>query len=145
MGATLTRQHITPRNNDLYDMFPLQDLDLSRKICPRILYDLPHVAGRDLYDLHDLYSTGFPGWICNRQDPAQPLTTAGEELDELDHDLSDLSEVWKHIKSPQQDLFRRGENRTKNFHQDTVKHTMQIPHGLSQRQVRNYCCRLCRS
>ena len=24
-------------------------------------------------------------------DPAQPLTTAGEELDDLDHDLSDLS------------------------------------------------------
>ena len=24
-------------------------------------------------------------------DPAQPLTTAGEELDELDHDLSDQS------------------------------------------------------
>ena len=30
-------------------------------------------------------------------DPAQPLTTAGEELDYLDHDLSDLSEVWKFL------------------------------------------------
>ena len=29
------------------------------------------------------------------QIPAQPLTTAGEELDYLDHDLSDLSEVCK--------------------------------------------------
>ena len=31
-------------------------------------------------------------------DHAQPLTTAGEELDDVDHvlsDLSDLSEVWK--------------------------------------------------
>ena len=29
-------------------------------------------------------------------DPAQPLTTAGEQLDDLDHDLSvdDQSEVW---------------------------------------------------
>ena len=27
-------------------------------------------------------------------DPAQPLTTAGEELDDLEYDLSDLSEVW---------------------------------------------------
>ena len=27
------------------------------------------------------------------QIPAQPLTTAGEELDYLDHDLSDLSVV----------------------------------------------------
>ena len=35
------------------------------------------------------------------EDPAQPLTTVGEELDNLDHDLSvddlsvnDLSELW---------------------------------------------------
>ena len=26
-------------------------------------------------------------------DPAQPLATAGEELDDLDHDLFDMSEV----------------------------------------------------
>ena len=29
-------------------------------------------------------------------DLAQPLTTAGEELDDLDHDLSDLSEKILH-------------------------------------------------
>ena len=27
------------------------------------------------------------------QIPAQPLTTAGEKLDDLDHDLSDLSDL----------------------------------------------------
>ena len=45
-----------------------------------ILYYLVHVAGWD-------------GWICTMENLAQPLTTAGEELDDLDHDLSDLSEV----------------------------------------------------
>ena len=33
----------------------------------------------------------FPGLDLYYADPAQPLTTAGEELDDLDHDLSDLS------------------------------------------------------
>ena len=37
----------------------------------------------------------FPGLDLYHTDPAQPLTTAGEELDYLDHDLSDLSEVCK--------------------------------------------------
>ena len=38
----------------------------------------------------------FPGLGLYYADPAQPLSTAGEELDDLydlDHDLSDLSEV----------------------------------------------------
>ena len=39
----------------------------------------------------------FPGLDLYYADPAQPLTTAGEELDYLDHDLSDLSEVWKFL------------------------------------------------
>ena len=33
----------------------------------------------------------FPGLDLYYADPAQPLTTAGEELDYLDHDLSHLS------------------------------------------------------
>ena len=33
----------------------------------------------------------FPGLELYYANPAQPLTTAGEELDYLDHDLSDLS------------------------------------------------------
>ena len=32
----------------------------------------------------------FPGLNLYYAHPAQPLTTAGEELDDLDHDLSDL-------------------------------------------------------
>ena len=35
----------------------------------------------------------FPGLDLYCADPAQPLTTAGEELDDLDHDLSDLSDL----------------------------------------------------
>ena len=41
----------------------------------------------------------FPGWDLYYANPTQPLTTAREELDDLDHDLydlfdlSDLSEV----------------------------------------------------
>ena len=33
----------------------------------------------------------FPGLGLYYADPAHPLTTAGEELDDLDRDLSDLS------------------------------------------------------
>ena len=33
----------------------------------------------------------FPGLDLHYADPAQRLTTAGEELDDLDHYLSDLS------------------------------------------------------
>ena len=33
----------------------------------------------------------FPDFDMYWADPAHPLTTAGEELDDLDHDLSDLS------------------------------------------------------
>ena len=38
------------------------------------------------------YSTPFLGWIYEDTDLAQHLATADEELDELDHDLSHLSE-----------------------------------------------------
>ena len=39
----------------------------------------------------------FSGFDLYYADPTQPLTTAGEELDELDHHLSDLSvrDVWE--------------------------------------------------
>ena len=36
----------------------------------------------------------FPGLDLYYADPAQPLTTAGEELDELDHDLSVRGEFY---------------------------------------------------
>ena len=41
-----------------------------------------------------LCSTCFPALDVYYADPAQPLTTAGEELDHLDHDLDhDLSDL----------------------------------------------------
>ena len=36
----------------------------------------------------------FPGLALYYAGPAQPLTKAGEEIDNLDDDLSDLSEVF---------------------------------------------------
>ena len=38
-----------------------------------------------------IYVGMFPGLDLYYTDPAQPFTTAGEELDDLDNDLSDLS------------------------------------------------------
>ena len=35
----------------------------------------------------------FPGLDLYCTDPAQPLTTAGGEQDDLDHDLSDLYDL----------------------------------------------------
>ena len=37
-----------------------------------------------------IYEDMFPGLGLYYADPAQPLTTAGGELDDLDSDLSDL-------------------------------------------------------
>ena len=57
-----------------------------------ILYDLAHhVAGWEPYNLHDKPMS--PGLDLYYADPAQPLTTAGEELDDSDRYLSDLSGV----------------------------------------------------
>ena len=51
-------------------------------------------GGWDPYNLHDLAHVSL-GWVCPKEIPgtAEPLTTAGEELDDVDHDLSDLFEV----------------------------------------------------
>ena len=38
----------------------------------------------------------FHGLGLYYADPAHKITTAGEEIDDLEHDLSDLSEVRKH-------------------------------------------------
>ena len=40
------------------------------------------LPGRDPYNLHDL--AHVISWVGSVSDPAQPLTTAGEELDDLD-------------------------------------------------------------
>ena len=57
---------------------------------------------RDVCMIHR--STCFLGWMCaTYADPAQPLTTTGEERDDLDHDLSDLSDL-RHDLSDLSDL-----------------------------------------
>ena len=60
------------------------------------LYDLAHAAGWEPYNLHDIL-IGHASWVGSAlrtyADPAQPLTTAGEELDDRGHDLSDLSDL----------------------------------------------------
>ena len=47
----------------------------------QILYDIGHVAWWDPYNLRDL--ARIPRLDLYYADPAQPLTTAGEELDDL--------------------------------------------------------------
>ena len=51
-------------------------------------YDLAHVAGWDPYKICMIWH--MLGWICTMQ-ILHNLSTAGEGLDDLDHDLSDLS------------------------------------------------------
>ena len=55
---------------DLYDLYDL--------------YDLAHVAGWQPYNLHDLHDL----YDLHCTDPAQHLTTAGWDLDDLYHDRS---------------------------------------------------------
>ena len=71
----------TPRTDNLYHLFP-------------ILHDLDHVAERDPYNLHDVAQVSWVGYVQRRY-PAQPLTTARDEPDDLDQYLSDLFETSK--------------------------------------------------
>ena len=78
----------TPRTDDLYDLFPLDDLDISRAdIYSRSCMILgSRVAAWDPYNLHEWSSTCFSVRYVLRAyaDPAQPrTTTAGEELLDL--------------------------------------------------------------
>ena len=67
------------------------------------MHNLAHVARWDPHNRHDLDLGTFSGLDLYCAGPAQPLTTADEEVDDLDRDLSDLSvlsdlsdlsEVW---------------------------------------------------
>ena len=83
----------TPRVDDLYDLFPLRYSSLSRsarkgRSIPD-LYDLAHVARWHPCSRHD--PAHVYGLDLYYADPEQPLTTAGEDIDDLDRDLSDLS------------------------------------------------------
>ena len=65
---------VAPRTDDLYDLFPLHDVDISRQICSRYcIVNLARVPGRDPCNLHDL--AHVPGLALCYADPAQPLTT----------------------------------------------------------------------
>ena len=78
--------------HDLYDLFQLHDLDLPGKADRlSILCDLAHVAGWEPYNLHDLARVSWVGLVHYTDAAQQALTTAGEELDDIDHGLSDLS------------------------------------------------------
>ena len=52
--------------------------------------NLVHVARWDPHNLYDLAHVSWVGSVLYRS-CTQPLTTATEELDDLDHELSDLS------------------------------------------------------
>ena len=72
-------QRCTPRTDDdlydLYDIFPLHDLDLSGQIDLYDLYDLAHVAGWEPYNVHDLQYIMCPGLDLHHTDPAQHTTS----------------------------------------------------------------------
>ena len=87
----------------IYSHFHDPDLSMVDRSIPEILNDLAHrVAGRDP---HQRICISTVGSVFAQIDPAQPLTTAGRwgttwsrswsiwsiTLDDLDHDLSDLS------------------------------------------------------
>ena len=58
------------------------------------LYDLYY-----LYDLYNLHHLGQVPWVLDTYytDPAQHLTAAGQDVDDLDRDLSDLSDLGRSL------------------------------------------------
>ena len=65
-----------PRTDDLYDLFPLDDLDLSGQIDQSLIYTrydlhVAYVVGWEPYNLHDLPLGMFPGLDSGCTDPAQ--------------------------------------------------------------------------
>ena len=74
----MSKPNITPRTDHL---FTLDVLNISLQIDPDLydlcdLYDLAHVAWRNLYNLHDLGDVSWVGSVLQRTDPAQHLTSA---------------------------------------------------------------------
>ena len=81
----------TSRTDDLYDLFSLHDLYLSRQLYLPILYNLAHAAGwgTRIICMITVAHVSRVGPV-RYSDPAQLLTTARREQDDVDHDLSDL-------------------------------------------------------
>ena len=111
-STLITHKHSSYRTDDLhdlYDLFPLRGLDLSGRANRYIpdLYDLAHVAGREPCNLRDLAPCFLVGPVPYRSCTTSH-NTAGEELDDLDHDLSDLS-VRGDVDNDLSDLSVRGD------------------------------------
>lgn len=68
-GTALGFNRFTPRTDH---RFPRHDLDVKADLFP-ILHDLAHIAGGDLFSLHDLQNHMFPGLDLYHADPAPPL------------------------------------------------------------------------
>ena len=80
---------------DLHDLYDLYDL-----------YDVAHVAGWELYNLHDLGHVSWVGSALYRSCTTSHNGRLGSTVDDLDRDLSDLSEVCNHciVGTPYQPL-----------------------------------------
>ena len=65
----------------------------GRSISDLVWSTVAHVVGWDPYDLHDLLQHMLSGLDLYYADPGQPLTTAGEELDHVDHDVSEVCTI----------------------------------------------------
>ena len=76
------------RTDDLYDILPPHDLDISRQTYSRSckIWLMLKDGTRRIC----MISHMFPRLDPYYADPAQPLTSAGEEPDYLDCDMSDL-------------------------------------------------------
>ena len=71
-------------------MVPLPLLPTQRSVSTPDLYDLARVAEWKPHHEHDL---AHVSWVASELcSSCTPLITASEELDDLDHDLSGLSE-----------------------------------------------------
>lgn len=71
-----------------FSLYGLPRISFRANIRSSIFYDLARVAGWEPWNLHIVIPCVFPGFdlccICLAE-PAQPLTTAGEESVDLDH------------------------------------------------------------
>ena len=100
----MSKPNITPRTDHL---FTLDVLNISLQIDPDLydlcdLYDLAHVAWRNLYNLHDLGDVSWVGSVPYRSCTTNRLGS----LDDLDHDVSDLSDGWSEARKKQPTLCR---------------------------------------
>ena len=78
----------------IYRSFSFDDLDLSEKTDISLIW-MTYSSSRcrwEPYSLHDLSTAhvSLSGSVLQYADPAQTLTTGGGDIDDLDHDLSEV-------------------------------------------------------